>query len=259
VVGGDLAAPGLNGQAEIYGITWLHPLVRATDASSNMHLGFASKTIENFVLLDTPVSKDEIREVTLGFDTNFVIDRARTLLSGVITQGLGTALGGSDNGVGTSRAGAGNEFSKVNVEAFHIRDLRQNQFLLARFSGQYADRPLVVAEQFAMGGADSVRGYFQSEFLGDDGYTASLEYRLRLHSGPKLQLQGAMFIDHGDARVKNPQVGEVGSRSFTGAGVGLRASVFKNTTLRLDVGYPITEDNQLLEDEVIYGSSVSRW
>ena len=43
--------------------------------------------------------------------------------------------------------------------------------------GQVADQPLVSSEQFSIGGQDTVRGYLESEALGDYGIAGTLELR----------------------------------------------------------------------------------
>ena len=49
--------------------------------------------------------------------------------------------------------------------------------LQAKLSGQATGDRLVSAEQFTIGGADSVRGYLESQALGDYGISGSLELR----------------------------------------------------------------------------------
>lgn len=48
---------------------------------------------------------------------------------------------------------------------------------MARLEGQWSDQPLVGAEQFGAGGANSVRGYPERVISGDAGAAASLELR----------------------------------------------------------------------------------
>lgn len=43
--------------------------------------------------------------------------------------------------------------------------------------GQWTDQPLITNEQFSIGGADTVRGYLESEALGDYGHAETLELR----------------------------------------------------------------------------------
>lgn len=261
-VSGVLAQLGIRGAAEIHALTWSRPIMRTLSKSMNVAAGFVFKTVENFVLDNTRVSKDDLRELTVSVDVNQVKGKTRTLASALITQGLGEAFAGNKNGdVESSRVGSGNEFSKLNGELFHVRDIGNKQFLLMRFSGQVASDPLTVSEQFALGGPDSVRGYLQSDFLGDHGFTTSLEYRKGIFTSQnrKIGVQAAAFVDFGHASLENPQVGEVESRTFMGIGAGLRASVGRTTSLRLDVGFPEMDQNSQNKSQILYAQMVSRW
>lgn len=261
-VSGDLAELDIRGAAEIHALTWQRPLVRELARAVNVSGGLVFKTVENFVLGTTRVSKDDLRMLTFGLDTNVVADRTRTLASVQMTQGLGEWFAGNPQGdAESSRAGSGNEFARWNVELFHVRDLGRGRFFIGRFSGQVASDPMAVSEQFALGGPDSVRGYIQSDFLGDNGYTTALEYRENLYTSPnrKLNVQGAVFLDHGDANLRRPQLGEVEQRSFTGAGAGLRAGIGRTSSVRVDVGFPLTDRNSLDDDPILYAQTVSRW
>jgi hemolysin activation/secretion protein len=58
-------------------------------------------------------------------------------------------------------------------------------------------------ERFALGGASSVRGYRENEFVRDNGFDASVEFRYPLFSGRLAasgqSLQLAVFYDIGSA------------------------------------------------------------
>jgi hemolysin activation/secretion protein len=86
---------------------------------------------------------------------------------------------------------------------------------------QIASDALLPVEQYAVGGLDSVRGYRAFQLLRDQGYTASLEYRIPVFSNPSeaRNLQFAAFVDTGGAKFRerdNP-----GPSRLTGVGVGL--------------------------------------
>ncbi len=75
--------------------------------------------------------------------------------------------------------------------------------VILRTDVQWADGPLLPLERFAVGGAASVRGYRENEYVRDNGYAVSLEYRHPLlgnpfsEADPSLQLAG--FADLGGA------------------------------------------------------------
>jgi len=65
---------------------------------------------------------------------------------------------------------------------------------------QVADDNLLSLEQFALGGADSVRGYRENERVRDNGVFLSLEWRYPLWERPeKKRLEVALFTDFGSA------------------------------------------------------------
>ena len=71
--------------------------------------------------------------------------------------------------------------------------------LIFRTNVQYTNDPLFSMEQFAVGGALSVRGYRQNFIVRDTGYNASLEYRYPLmkDASGRSSLALAPFIDAG--------------------------------------------------------------
>lgn len=75
------------------------------------------------------------------------------------------------------RAFADNNFFHVNAELSHTQDLPQGFQLFGRVKAQIADGPLVSSEQFSVGGVDTVRGYLESETLGDNGVVGTVEMR----------------------------------------------------------------------------------
>ncbi|HWM42294.1 MAG TPA: ShlB/FhaC/HecB family hemolysin secretion/activation protein, partial [Burkholderiales bacterium] len=81
--------------------------------------------------------------------------------------------------------------------------------------------PLLPLEQFSVGGLDSVRGFRTNQLVRDQGYTASLEYRLPLFSNPAgwRNLQLAAFADTGGA--KNKEGPNPTPTRLTGIGLGL--------------------------------------
>jgi hemolysin activation/secretion protein len=81
---------------------------------------------------------------------------------------------------------ASGSFVHLNVDTVHTQELPQGFQLYGRLQGQLADGPLVSSEQFSLGGLDTVRGYLESETLGDDGVVGTFEVRSP-DIGPTLQ------------------------------------------------------------------------
>lgn len=259
-VGRELAVLDIRGKAEIYGLTVSHPLKRTSDSGANLTYGYASKSIRNYYYGGIPTSSDEIRAVNVGYNMNWISGLGKNFLYLTVTQGLGEILGGMRHDTpNPSRAHGGNSFTRFNMDLYRIQKMGPRAFLILRGSGQLAAQPLVVAEQFALGGPDSVRGYMQSEFLGDSGYSVSAEARIPL-SRKSNSVQAAAFIDYGYVALKEAQPGETGSRSLTGAGLGLRLNLGSDSWARLDWGWPLDPGTtQLNRKPVFYGQFSTRF
>ena len=125
----------------------------------------------------------------------------------------------------------------------HQQELPYDLRLLLRASGQVADSPLISNEQFAVGGPQSVRGYFQTQQLGDDGLTLSAE----LHS-PKLtpadwefsqNLRALAFFDWGYLWIKDALPSNPSHYQLASTGLGLRTQILKHWTGELDWGHAL--------------------
>ena len=97
---------------------------------------------------------------------------------------------------------------------------------LARFGGQLAGRPLISNEQYSVGGADSVRGYLESERLGDDGWQAGLEWRSDSFAGemsPGLsELRFLIFTEAAALNINEALPDQPTRYRLAGSGAGLR-------------------------------------
>lgn len=118
-----------------------------------------------------------------------------------------------------------------------------------RLQAQLASQPLVSAEQFAVGGADTVRGYLQAEASGDRGLQGSAEWEgPSLLSAPGGDVDGAAgwlralslvgFVDVARIWVEAPSVGQQPRRSLIGAGVGLRLRAAAGLSAEADLAWP---------------------
>ncbi len=103
--------------------------------------------------------------------------------------------------------------------------------LFGKIDGQLANQPLISNEQYTAGGMKSVRGYKETEEVGDDAFHATLEVR-----GPDV---AASFVEEGAVsfvpylhydmaalRTQDPLPGEESSTTIQGAGFGVRGGAF---------------------------------
>lgn len=147
-----------------------------------------------------------------------------------------------------------------------------------RGNAQWSPDPLISNEEFSIGGVDSVRGYYESESLGD--YGGSLQFELvspsfdglfhpRPADGKKRaasptdrrfgagiqELRLHIFADGGVAYIHDALPGQRDHDWLASAGVGLRARVFGFFSGGLDVGFPLIDGPSTRAD----GSPVFRF
>ncbi len=128
-----------------------------------------------------------------------------------------------------------------------------------RAQGQYADGALIHAEQMGAGGANTVRGYKEREYLGDHAAIGTIELRTPLLLGafsrlaqyarpswqptgtPIDRLQWVAFADAGYTQIEDPLPGEERSQSLVSVGTGFRLAVTQHAQLKFDWGFPLEE------------------
>ncbi len=116
----------------------------------------------------------------------------------------------------------------------------------ANLTGQHTRQSLVTGEMFGIGGADSVRGFLEREHSNDKGHRGSLELYspelgARMLDGLKLRVLG--FYDFGWVKRIHPTVQEIYSTGIASAGIGVRAGLGKDTSLRLDYAQVVDGSN----------------
>ncbi len=122
-----------------------------------------------------------------------------------------------------------------------------DNLIVARFSGQLADRPLLSVEQLELGGISSVRGYLENQSLTDNGVIASLEGRIPVwedkNHNPELSVApftdfglGWDNVEHGAVAVGTTDIGRQGV-ALPSAGVGLLFNPWKYMSGQIYWGY----------------------
>jgi hemolysin activation/secretion protein len=145
----------------------------------------------------------------------------------------------------TNEADGGFAYARLDVR--HLRPLWGQWTAQLRVAGQVANEPLVGAEQFALGGGDTVRGYLEAEASGDDAWLGSLEVRspnwASAVAGSEAkawlnELGLFLFVDTGQVKTLNPSFGQVSSTRLGGAGVGVKLRALRTLSATVDVASP---------------------
>ncbi|HUR45556.1 MAG TPA: ShlB/FhaC/HecB family hemolysin secretion/activation protein [Candidatus Saccharimonadales bacterium] len=116
---------------------------------------------------------------------------------------------------------------------------------------QLATERLLPSEELALGGYNTIRGYDERVLTGDEGWILSNEIRspaLPLGNitgirDAKDELQVLGFFDCGGARVIDPTGadGANPNKTLASVGAGMRYTVGRNLSFRLDYGFPLME------------------
>lgn len=260
-VGREFAILDMKGETESYGFYITHPFIKKRNMSLTAEFDFDVKNAKQYIFGSIISSNDKIRSIRGGVSFDCTDTTGRTATALFITQGLGHFLGAMENNYEyASRYGADNRFTKVNLDLIRLQKVLPYMFLILKGSGQWASDSLVATEQFSIGGADSVRGYPEAEYLGDHGYSATAEMRISPISSKKDLMQIALFIDTGGIVVKNPVPGQDDHHALTGGGAGLRFKLPYDFDIRADVGFPLSPSNSSEnKDAILYFQAVKRF
>lgn len=153
--------------------------------------------------------------------------------------------GGMHGGSGhyaAARSTAGRHWDAWRYSGFVALPMAGDWQFRATLAGQQTRRALVSAEQFGIGGASSVRGFDERTTSGDYGYSANVEFYTpdlakKLLPVDGWQLRGLLFLDTGNVRRNDILSGERLENSIASVGFGARASLRKELSLKMDVGW----------------------
>lgn len=181
--------------------------------------------------------------INLSFSQSYTgtTHRLQNDLSLVFT---GASLGSDNRTLDKNRFGARGQTMYLRGSLSDAANLPLGFSIFGRVSAQFSDDPLLSSEQFSAGGMDTVRGFLETEALGDSGVLASIE--LRLPSLPDLfasskwaswltEIQPYGFADVASVEVNGPFPDGDTPRSFklasNGAGLNLRLREYASAQL----------------------------
>lgn len=176
---------------------------------------------QNIGLRGTTISDAPIRYLPLTLGYNYSASRDKSSLDVGISSTLGlrvikridcfdpdATICRPEDQFTNREVDSTENFAHLNLDITYTLKFGGDWVSEMRLSGQYADGHLVSNEQFAIGGLTTVRGYYQSEVVGDRGYAGSFELRspsLATRIGTFVdELRFFAFVDYGLVSVINP-------------------------------------------------------
>lgn len=200
----------------------------------------------------------------MAYNADWISERTRSNLGITATmnfRGLGDGVrkfdSDPDNPEVGKRYGAKPNFFHLRVEGSHTRTLGEDFQLFARLQTQFAREPLVSNEEFSIGGLDTVRGYNESETLGDYGAAAQLELRSPSFAGwfgkSVQEARVRAFVDGGYVRIHKPLPDQVPSETLVSVGVGATVNAFEHFNGSIDLAAPLSHpggDGAAKQDDI---------
>ncbi|HSI59101.1 MAG TPA: ShlB/FhaC/HecB family hemolysin secretion/activation protein [Ideonella sp.] len=204
------------------------------DGSRLLSLGFDLKNTKERSAFDTPV---RYMPFQLGYTDQWAIGADRLQVNANVAFAIASLLKRDvpcPSGVNPEaqadqfackRFGASGSFGAFKLDSRWFHPLGP-AMLVTRLGLQIASGPLISAEQYSLGGADTVRGYLEGEASGDHGVLGSLELR-----APNLassfgefwrDVTPLAFLDVANAVTLQPLPGQASRTPLLGSGVGLR-------------------------------------
>jgi hemolysin activation/secretion protein len=172
-------------------------------------------------------------------------------------KGLGAT---SENNPVASRPGSRPDFFKTEFQLTRLQRLPWGTQGSVSLETQLASSKLFPQEELYVGGADSVRGYPEGDYLADAGLIARFEYLIPCAFLPAQwrlpgakgslgeQVQLVAFLDRGYGRLRAITGDERVSRNLMGLGGGVRFRFNDTLSARLEWGHavgdrPLTDDS----------------
>ncbi len=253
-----LEALDIESEDKTLDIAVAHPVIRSRSENLNLILDFDSRdsrSDEKESIPSVNIYDDHLRvlRLTANYDTtDDLLDREGTnQVSFEAHKGL-SGLGASASPPDVNRdrddlsrtAGDAN-FTKVTAEVSRVQQLYDKFSVQVAATGQYSFNPLLVSEQFSLGGAQYLRSYDPSEFLGDSGYAlkAELRYSDSIAIGPIHSYQLYTYYDEGQVWNREPEPGDPpNGLTAQSVGGGIRLTVTDFVSGYLEISKPIARE-----------------
>lgn len=249
----ELEGLGISGLSQTYSISVRQKIFRTERRSLDFFVGLDFKEKVTRVLNAVSIW-DRLRVFSTGLDFQSMDSM------GYWFWGVGVDFGVSPHGDGflmTSRQAESN-FIKYGMNAERRQKLFKGTYGIVRGSFQVSPDKLTPQEEIFLGGADTVRGYPESDYGADQGFYVQNEFWVPLFFVPKTwrlprfnmalheQVQFLGFVDYGYGTLHGPSPTEGRTGTLLGTGAGINVNLSQHASARVEWGvaladHPVTE------------------
>ena len=244
--GAYLAARELQGKAWQGGIRMRHPLMRTQQRSLWIE---ASGELQNLRQdsFGSLAREDRIALARLGFYGYGPLAGGTLQGRAAISQGL-DILGATQLGDPlASRTDAPPDFTTISWWLNWRRGLTKRVSLSLAASGQFSTEPLLIGENFALGGNAFLRGYDFAQRVGDQGIAGVGELRYDWPDAPG-GVRNVQLYAFADGGTVTNLAGGLGGGTLASSGGGFRADLTRTLDLDFEIAVPLTEPRYDTDD-----------
>jgi len=244
------------GDGRIFGLRYIRPLRSRQGFFHTLTAGWDYKDFNETVNLlgadsfNTPIS---YRSLSLAYEAT-VQSEARSTQFGATFNFSVRGLGNTANQFANKRYNARASYGYLRLDLKHTEKLAGGYSLFGRLGAQLAGSPLISNEQYSAGGASSVRGYLESEALGDKGVQAGLELRTPPLSKDASsfwnQTYALGFVEGAQLETLEPLADQQSRFTLSSTGLGLRMKAAKGFSVDMDFAYPMKQTSNTTAREV---------
>ncbi|WP_157995338.1 ShlB/FhaC/HecB family hemolysin secretion/activation protein [Peristeroidobacter soli] len=243
------------GKGDIVGVRAVLPLPGAGDSFTHSVLaGLDYKNFKEDLILgaDKAATPIDYIPLTLEYSMSALDGMGSTDFHTGLTWGT-RGLASSNDEFARKRDEARANFMYLRADVTRTQKLPKDFLGILSFSAQLADEPLISNEGFSVGGFDSVRGYAESQVLGDSGMRASLQLETPSLSGrfgsSFNEWRVFAFGDWGKVYIENPLADVNGVQTdrieIASYGLGTRLRMFDNYNAMLLLAKPLKDEEEL--------------
>ena len=243
------------GNGFLLGVRYVIPLTEYNSYTHHITLGLDYKEFEELLNFEETDEESQDETVPINYIPLSVMygsflpdDFGYTSFSAGLSLGLRGAVSQQGDFENKRYKARGNYvIAELGMERHQKLPVRFQGWV--KLSGRLTDQALISNEQLNAGGMSSVRGYKESEALGDNGFLSSMELRSPelmslTKTTSKVNIIPYLFYDYAALRNKDPLPSEEQPNDLQGAGVGIRGSILHYLSYQVDWGIALSDSDK---------------
>ena len=235
-----LGGAAVTGRGETAGARALLRLPAAKNFFQTLSLGFDYKHFDQTLRVG---GNDLVAPITYwplsaNYSATFLGEKRETDASIGVTLHL-RGVGSDPTAFDNRRYQADGSFAFLRGELSHEREIGQGFQIYGKTSGQLANQALLDSEQASGGGLGTVRGYLESEVVGDNAAFATLELRSPSFGAKLGEWRAYVFGDAGLLNVYHALPQQHSYFYLASYGAGARVRFRENFNGSIDAGIPL--------------------